>query len=231
MPKNDSGETGSFQYMGEPVDLSADEVRLDLATPLEVFLFLVVIFAGLGIFLIPFWEGPWWGSLISLAVCIGTVYAIKYTDCTYILDNRLRRLDYQRIFMGFETRYPVCSFDEMNSVAVQGSFHSTKSGSWWEYGLVIITNRGEMIEVSDSERDKAGLVKADQNGCFLADHLGVEFIPGVDERMLDVKADLRLGKVTVGHKPHEVSFKTVAFILGFIALGVVATVAVIAFSK
>ena len=219
-------ETGFFMYMGKPVDLSADEVRLDLATPLEIFLFIFVIFAGFGVFLVPVYEGPWWGSLISLGFCVGGVYAIKYTDCTYILDNRLRRLDYQRIFLGIETRYPVCRFDEIYCVAVKGSYHSSKSGSWWEYEVAIITNKGEVIPVSDGERNDVAL--PNKNGEFLAEHLDVDFVPAVAEQCLKVKADPRTGKVTLEHGPHEVSFRTLAFIFGFILLGFISAIVIIA---
>ena len=203
----------NFVYEGKPIDLKADEVRLDLITPLELTFFLVIIFAALGVILIPIWELPLWGSVLSLAVCLGAVSCWRNTDCTYILDNKLRRLDYQRQVFGFVERYPVCRFDEIHAVAISGAFHSSKSGSWWEYTVVIICRDGKKIAVSDSERD--AVINSNRNGRALAEHLGVQFIEAVLKRTLEVKADLRTGKVTVEHKPHEFSYKLLFLIIFF----------------
>ena len=204
----------NFVYEGKPVDLKADEVRLDLITPLELTFFLVIIFAALGVILIPIWELPLWGSVISLAICLGAISCWRNTDCTYILDNKLRRLDYQRQIFSYSERYPVCRFDEIFAVAISGTYHSSKSGSWWEYTVVIICRDGKTISVSDSERDS--VINSNRNGRALAEHLGVQFIETELKRTLEVKADRRTGKVTVEHKPHEFSYKLFFLIIFFI---------------
>ncbi len=102
---------------GDRVLLDRSEVRLDLETPLErwVFRLLVVALVGLAVSLVL-------GSgIASLVFGVATLLAgglVSTTDCTYVLDNRNRRLLYRRTVVGNSRDLLVAPISEVREVTV-----------------------------------------------------------------------------------------------------------------
>ena len=216
----------TFVYGGKPVDLTQPTARLDFESPLELTFLVIAIISGIGVIPLIFVPIPKYWLLLPLSLCAFSVFLYKNTDCTYLIDNMRKNIEYSRSFFGSETKYTICRFDEVHCVTVNGKYIKTKHSSWWAYGVVIITTKGKVINVSDNEREALG--KANSNGKALAAHLRVDFQPGQRQRNVKVSYDAGLGQVNVEYVPHQIPWKIIiiALVVGLVIPLVIAAIIV-----
>lgn len=180
------------------VDLTGNRVRLDLTTPLEATLGFLAIMA----FMLAFGLGTdAQGKPALLAGILGAFLGFVWmqTDCTYILNNADRTLDYQREVLGLCQEWPVAAFQDILVVTTKGTFHSSKHGSWWEYRPVAILENGTVLELTDSVRNDVGM--ADDNARAFARHVGARHVPGQAHQELSVT--WVQGSPVVTHRPRR----------------------------
>ena len=139
-------------------------MRMDLDTPLENFTFWSALLTGLA----SLWALSAAAEISPLLIGTSLALGITYTaiDCTYLLDNRSRTVYYFRRVFGITTRYHVCSYDDIHTVAVKGTRHKSKHSTWWNYGVVFITRDGDVIPVSTEKYEEY------RHACSIADILG-----------------------------------------------------------
>jgi hypothetical protein len=115
-------------------------------------------------------------------MCLFSVITYKFTDCTYVIDNIRKCIDYQRNILGVESRYTICRFDEIQCVTTNATYISQKHGSYYEYNVVIVTVEGAIIDVTNGWRD--ALDVCDVFAQMLAEHFNAEFLPGLQEQQV-----------------------------------------------
>ena len=86
-----------------------------VATVIIVFVYPFAYRAGYGVML---------GVLSFLALCCSVLR--MFVDCTYVLDNERRCLFYSSSVFGFSSDWLVCSFDDIDSVAISSDSVSAK---------------------------------------------------------------------------------------------------------
>ena len=211
----ENGEN-TFVYGGKPVDLSAKTARLDFQSPLEVTFVVFAIISGIATIPLIFVPIPKYWALVPLSICIFSIFLYKNTDCTYLIDNMRKCIDYSRTFFGSETKYTVCRFDEVHCVTVNGQYVKTKHSSWWAYGVILVTTKGKVIQVSDNEREALG--KANANAKALATHLDAQYQPGQLQRNVKVTYDPGHAQVNVEYVPHQIPWKilVIAIVAGLV---------------
>ena len=163
--------------------MSRPYLRVDLDTPLENFTFWGALASALlSIFLLST-SGEIAALLFVLAIALGLTYSA--IDCTYVLDHNTKSVYYLRRLFGFTTRYQVCPYNQVHTVAVNGTRHESKHSTWWNYGVVFVTHSGEVIPVSNERQED--YYRAGQNADILARHLGTRVHKGRLENELIVK--------------------------------------------
>lgn len=172
----------SMYILSRAVDLTGNRVRLDLSTPLEN---TIGLFAFMS-FLIAF-------SMMEIAqyalfpALFGVFMTFLWfqTDCTYILNNETRSLDYRRHVFTWQEEYPVAAFQDILVVTTKGTYHTSKHSRWWEYRPVAILRNGSILELTDSMKND--LRVPDDNARAFALHIGARYVPGQRERELHVR--------------------------------------------
>jgi hypothetical protein len=186
----------SMWVRSRAVDLTGNKVRLDLSTPLEnslaglAFLGFILAFAMAEV-----------AHMAMFPAIFGAVMGFLWlqTDCTYILNNEDRTLDYRRHVLSWKEESPVAAFEEIEVVTTKGTFHKSKHSSWWEYRPVAILRNGSILDLTDSVRND--LNTADDNARAFARHVGARYVPGQPERQLQVS--WTQGHPEVQHRPRR----------------------------
>jgi len=195
-----------------PADLTAPEVRLDIESPFETFLFLGCFMTGVGAlggFLSgdAGWQLP--GGLMAVSFVFGLAYRV--TDFTYVLDNAGRMLFFHRTFGPFDWRSPVCRFADVAAVTVAGYRHTSRRSSWWEYHVAVVTATGRVVLVSDGVTFAVDRVNAEAKR--LAGHLGARFVEGRHQHTLKVRRTGPGGAVDVVQEPFSLVVAWVRWLL------------------
>lgn len=155
--------------------------RVDLDTPLELFLLVLAAGTGLASLVLAFT-----GSFEDVATCLVLTGLFAYLrhacDCTYWLDLDGRQVLYQRDLAGLGKRRLVCTFDEVGAVGVTGTLRRRRRravwelgthdrGKDWEYYVVFVLKDGRVIPVSNPFPADPG--RAELRASSLAEDMGV----------------------------------------------------------
>jgi len=131
--------------------------------------------------------GRWW--LLGLALLVVLSWGARaLVDEHYILDLKERKLFFHRKWGGWKSVIPVASFEHFVAFAVQGTFQSSRSGSWWEYTPVLVTRDKRVLCLADSGREAEGFEQASERARELAELTGTDCHPPQAERILKVTA-------------------------------------------
>lgn len=205
-------------------------IKLDYDSPLEDFIVLVALLAGLGalIGVINLVTGNWdseiWGLLLGgVAICGGGMWLRGNTDCHWFLDTVRREIAFHRQIFNWKQEWAVGGFDQVRAVGVQAVHKSTKNSSWWEYWTAILLQNGQILKVSDAVKHEPG--KNEKLTEELARFFGVTAVPCKLETPLkvDVAADGR-NKILVHSQGSSMGSAAVIIIL----FGVIALIGVVA---
>ena len=177
----------TFQFRGKSIDLTDDRVRLDFDSPLEFALVVIAVFSSFFIILIPLTLVSINWIAVPLSIFILSL-ALRYSvDCTYIIDNKLKRIDYSRSIWGSETVNTICQFAEINCVTLNCRFVvPSRNGvddqadlSGHIYNVVIVTNGGKLI--SATENEGCSPEKAYETAQMFAEHFGTTCLKGQEK--------------------------------------------------
>ncbi len=192
-------------------DGDPDDRRVDLDTPLESFCLGAAI--GSGIACIPvLLTGDLLLFINAAMICFAAGMIRWSVDCTYFINGQKRQIDYSRSIFGFETRYPVCRYDEVHAVAVDGAKrtasrrtnqvrlgsrtlgHSTTTRHWVYWTVLVLTN-GQVIQVSDKHEGDLG--KANRRAKWMSEEVNAPLVEGMAERGLSIS--FSGGNVSIHH--------------------------------
>ena len=181
MPMNDR-----FDPSDNPLEFSKPFTRLDLDSSLEyVVQILALVLLGIAVMIaIPRTHGgssaPPVGAFARatrvIPFAMAVYFARFFLDCTYILDNRDRRVLYRRSFFGMGTTYLVASFDDIEWISVGGM--ATSSGSnysrfpgtiSWTYRVFMGLKNGSAFPVSTPQSSYGEVANL---ATSLAEHIG-----------------------------------------------------------
>ena len=186
--------------MGRRKIFSQPEAPLDLTTPLETVFILGAVFSGVAVVIVLLSEDPQLRYLIWASASLALFcFAYSKTNCLYIIDNERECIDYYRSFFGLETRYRVLSFKDLAAVTVAGYRHSSKSSTWWEYHVTLVSRDGRVITVSDGIRN--AVEDANAQARELALTFECHYLPCEEEHNLKVEYDKVRGQVNIKHLP------------------------------
>ena len=186
----------SMMVKSRAVNLTGHRVRLDLDTPLEN---TIGVLAALGfVFALGLLEA---GSLALYPLAFGVFMTFVWAnaDCTYLVDNDTRCLDYRRKVLAWEEEYPIAAFQDILIVTTRGTFHTSKHSRWWEYRPVAVLRNGAILELTDGVRNNLDV--ADDNARAFARHVDARYVPGQAER--ELKVHWGPGPVRVEHRPRR----------------------------
>lgn len=193
----------TFLFRGELVNLEDDKVRLDFDSPLEFALVAIAVFSSFFIVLIPLTLISIRWIAVPIVLFLGSL-ALRYgLDCTYIVDNKQKRIDYSRSIFGSESVETICKFDEINCVTVNGLFIPPSrnraadgvDSTGYLYNVVIVTSDGKIISATENEGHV--IEKADKTAQMFAEHFGAPFIKGQDKSRVIVSYHPTSGEVAV----------------------------------
>lgn len=163
---------------GTPTNLAHRITRLDLNTPLEIAVVIGLVLSLMAALVIPLATGGTFAAVFFPLLTVVMGFIVTSTDCTYVLDNEKRSIDFVRNFLGKRTRYTVCNFEEIKAVFVRSKEVSSKGQTWLVYATTIELADGTHVKLIDSSRNKQSI---ELHARALASHLGTPFQGEDDE--------------------------------------------------
>jgi hypothetical protein len=179
-PKSDANRVD----LSSEADLAArrDLVKFDRETALEEFFFASGFFgllAALGLFYIgKFGTRPNYHAHPALLAYIPVVVAFAllcfvahhFTDNYYLVDPKQHLIYYHFKFLWFRSIRLLLTREDIVAVATRGRQKSNRSSTWWEYQVVVTGANGQVVPLSDWQRDALGRcnVEAEMLGQMLA---------------------------------------------------------------
>ncbi|MBI3927930.1 MAG: hypothetical protein HY319_20480 [Armatimonadetes bacterium] len=184
------GLGASSDGSGSPPPLP-DRVLLDLETPLEQFCTGLGCLGAIAATVFGFQalsEGFTYFPVLLAVVAVSAagLYTRSQVDNYYIVDRRLRQILFRRKVFGYEREIPVLSFSDLHAVAVDGRYQSQKSGSYWEYAVLLVGRGRRRIQVTDYFKE--GYHQAVQSGRTAAEALELELVEGEPEKVLRISS-------------------------------------------
>ena len=177
------------------IELSGDEVRLPDFSDLKIaMIVMAIIFACLTIvpLLVP--DAP---KLVAFIFGLLTVFAIAVgvsEESSFVVDKKNKEISFEQCIFGWRRRSIVCQLDDVVLVAASGVHYSTARGDqghyggWcWRYCPLLVTSDGMTTEIP--QQPDSPLELANRNAKIMAKYLGVRFVAGEDERVLQVERD------------------------------------------
>lgn len=155
--------------------------RMDPDTLLEDILkYGALLFMAVGLALQVFVKVDPSSSLPAMAGILSVALAALriFTDCTYVVDNKEKKVYYSFAVFGSATTYKVCDFSEVTKLGmkVKEARHYQKTGtssySYFRYTIVMEINDSIRFEVTRWDTD---FKRVNAYGERLAQHLGCEF--------------------------------------------------------
>lgn len=210
----------TYSYLNRTIDLTGPESRLDIDSPFEQFLKILIFFFICLIVVFLVTKSPAVYAIVAFVGSVVSIIVYKTTDCTYIIDNANRCLDYSVTCAGFEKRDMVCSFDEIQCVSSTATYVSVKNDSWHDYRIVIVTKTGEIIKVSDNWKE--ALLVCNEIAKMLAEHFDAEYLPGDLECSVSVTSDPKSQYVIVSLEPTTYQrLASLGYIIAAAAIGLI----------
>ena len=229
-------------------DQEVSGYKVDLDTPLEKFLSggaLFVFFIGLFVLKEGYLGGkhsppspglvPYGFGLMVATIVIGLCRFL--TDCYYVVVDDEQTIYYRFKFIFYEQVELFKRSTDLEMVAVQGRLKHSKHSRWYQYGVVLIDNRGEQIPFSDELRHDEGLYQANELAETIGKSLGLPVVCGQSEHRLLVGKERGVIEVTqkaapdgFGLEPSE-NNPEIPTILGFIFIFIAIGVFILLFSS
>ncbi len=177
-------------YKPDPADTSTlpDKIKVDLETPLEAAMWVVMGAAAFIAFLL-YSRGTTGGKNhipapellkyvpIFIGIMVIAFICRLFMDNYYILNIAARKIFYHFKFF-FEVKItPFADFESIYAIGVTGIRHTHKGSVWWKYKICAVKNNGEFIDLSD-EAAPAKLDDLNQKAKGMAAVVGCLFAEG-----------------------------------------------------
>ncbi|MGM0600830.1 MAG: hypothetical protein ACQETH_13550 [Candidatus Rifleibacteriota bacterium] len=168
----------------ENVNALPKKYKLDLDTPMETFLFWMIIIGGFTAFLgvIYYLDGETNArALFSIGVVVAALSGVLYkaTDNYYIIDADKKMMLYQFKCFTINNLEIFAPFSSIHAITVNGRRQHTKSTTWWEYRAEMVLSSGKVYPIS--EWKKYAFEETEKKARNMADITGAEFVKTSEE--------------------------------------------------
>ena len=154
---------------GTYTDTDRQHARLDLDTPLEIFLqkssLWLLLLAGLVALL----NAAFYTQLL-LFFSLMMIFTRLFVECTYVLDNVREEILYSRSIFGLTETWKICDFTEVKSVAISARREEIgPNAKGFKYCAVLELPYGVHVQISDETTEHSRVAGFCRQ---LAEHLG-----------------------------------------------------------
>ncbi len=168
------------------------ELILDTESTLEIALTTGAILCFAALLFIYWSMSPFsltsvWGfvSILSIISACVLLYMRFLLNDYFLLDFQNKKLYFIRKFAHNQTQRLISTFDKFYALAINGKYYSNKNSSGWMYGLTLILDDGNTIELICPMHVSYDTVKT--NGQALSKVMGIPFFPGDGNSTLSVE--------------------------------------------
>ncbi|MFC1742577.1 hypothetical protein ACFL35_01180 [Candidatus Riflebacteria bacterium] len=130
------------------------------------------------------YRNPLYISILGICLATNIICRIgaKNVDDYYIADTRNRVFLYHRNWFGYENISEVAEFDAILAISISCRKRTSEDEISWEYQIVLATNNGKVINISDYYNDRFS--ELTERAEDLCGKLGISFLPGHEEKAL-----------------------------------------------